>query len=174
MEQKIKIKFQKIIWPARCAGIVLFTVFCLFSGCAQQQDYSQEMKSIKDKFEGIEKRLAKYEQQGELKEKELKTKLDEYKVVIEEQLKKLAEKATAKPEKIEPVKPPQQEKPAIEKKTNSIAKQQYHVVSRGETLYSVSKKYGVSVAELRRLNHLKDNQNIQTGQKLLISNNNKH
>jgi flagellum-specific peptidoglycan hydrolase FlgJ len=45
-----------------------------------------------------------------------------------------------------------------------------HVVVKGDTLYSISKKYGLSVFELQRINKLKDN-NISIGQKLkLVSN----
>jgi LysM repeat protein len=47
--------------------------------------------------------------------------------------------------------------------------EQYHVVQRGETLYSISKRYGISIAEIRRINNLKQNQTIQTGQKLLVA-----
>ena len=47
--------------------------------------------------------------------------------------------------------------------------EQYHKVERGETLYRISKRYGISVEELRRLNKLQDGQAIQTGQKLLVS-----
>jgi len=46
--------------------------------------------------------------------------------------------------------------------------EQYHKVERGETLYSISKRYGISVEEIRRLNNLKQDQKIKTGQKLLI------
>jgi LysM repeat protein len=48
----------------------------------------------------------------------------------------------------------------------------YHKVERGETLYRISKRYGMSVEEIRRLNKLENNQDIQTGQKLIISNGN--
>lgn len=51
------------------------------------------------------------------------------------------------------------------------AGKRYHEVKSGETLYSISKKYGTSVNELRRLNKLEPNQSIEPGQKLLISQN---
>jgi anti-anti-sigma factor len=44
-----------------------------------------------------------------------------------------------------------------------------HTVMQGETLFSISKKYGVTIDELRRLNNLKSNQTIGVGQKLIIS-----
>jgi LysM repeat protein len=47
--------------------------------------------------------------------------------------------------------------------------EQYHKVERGETLYRISKRYGISVEELRQLNKLQEGQAIQTGQRLLVS-----
>jgi anti-anti-sigma factor len=44
-----------------------------------------------------------------------------------------------------------------------------HTVMKGETLFGVSKKYGITVDELRRLNNLKPNQPIGVGQKLIVS-----
>jgi LysM repeat protein len=43
----------------------------------------------------------------------------------------------------------------------------YHVVARGDTLYSLSRRYAVPVPELRRLNNLSDD-NIKIGQQLRI------
>ena len=45
--------------------------------------------------------------------------------------------------------------------------QAQHIVSRGETLYSISRLYGVSVQALRKWNTLSDNR-LQAGQKLQI------
>ena len=44
-----------------------------------------------------------------------------------------------------------------------------HTVIQGETLFSISRKYGVTIDELRRLNNLKPNQTIGVGQKLIVS-----
>lgn len=43
----------------------------------------------------------------------------------------------------------------------------YHTIQKGETLYSISKEYDVSVAQLRELNDLKGNE-IEIGQDLVI------
>lgn len=45
----------------------------------------------------------------------------------------------------------------------------YHEVSKGETLYSISRKHGISVDELQRLNNLKNNQLIHPKQKLIVA-----
>ncbi|MGD9851425.1 MAG: LysM peptidoglycan-binding domain-containing protein [Nitrospirales bacterium] len=44
----------------------------------------------------------------------------------------------------------------------------YHTVAKGETLYRISKQYGVSVKEIKDWNNLPDN-TIQVGQKLMVS-----
>jgi len=45
-----------------------------------------------------------------------------------------------------------------------------HIVVKGDTLYSISRKYGLSVSELQKLNNLKDN-NISIGQTLKVKSN---
>jgi LysM repeat protein len=45
----------------------------------------------------------------------------------------------------------------------------YHTVSRGETLYGISRKYEVSVRRLVQLNELDVNRPIYVGQRILIS-----
>jgi len=56
-------------------------------------------------------------------------------------------------------------KPASPKATPK----RYHTVHKGETLSEISKKYGISVEELRKLNGLSRSQPVRTGQKLLVS-----
>ena len=48
-------------------------------------------------------------------------------------------------------------------------KRQYHYIAQGETLYAISKKYNVSVAQIKDLNKLKDNY-LKPGWRLLIPN----
>lgn len=43
-----------------------------------------------------------------------------------------------------------------------------HIVKQGETLYAISKKYGISQEKLRELNQLEDN-NLSIGQSVLLS-----
>lgn len=54
---------------------------------------------------------------------------------------------------------------APKKKTES----RYHEVSPGETLYRISRQYGLTVEELRRLNRISPESVIYVGQKLIIS-----
>ena len=60
-------------------------------------------------------------------------------------------------------------KPSTPSKPAVSTEKQYHTVQKGETLYRISKQYGISVEELRKLNNLSEDQPIYTGQKLRIS-----
>ena len=44
----------------------------------------------------------------------------------------------------------------------------YHVVKKGDTLFSISHKYSISVIELRELNDLRKSAKLKNGQKLLV------
>jgi LysM repeat protein len=52
--------------------------------------------------------------------------------------------------------------------TSSNGGSRIHYVQPKESLYAISKKYGVSIDQLREWNNLKDN-NLQVGQRLIIS-----
>jgi LysM repeat protein len=45
---------------------------------------------------------------------------------------------------------------------------EYHIVEKGETFYSISKKFNKSIEELKRLNNLKGN-TLSIGQKIIIN-----
>ena len=51
--------------------------------------------------------------------------------------------------------------------TPSTSSQNYHLVTKGETLYSLSRRYNTSVASLKTLNNLADNI-IHTNQQLIV------
>lgn len=54
-------------------------------------------------------------------------------------------------------------------KPTASAEKKYHTVRKGETLYGISKKYRISVEELRKLNNLPKDPLLRIGQKLLVS-----
>jgi len=54
-------------------------------------------------------------------------------------------------------------------KNNYNYKRTSHIVVKGDTLYSISKKYGLTVAELKKMNGLKSN-TIDIGQTLILMN----
>lgn len=68
----------------------------------------------------------------------------------------------------QPTAEPKAKSPAPPKPTASTEKK-YHTVKKGETLYRISRKYGISVEELRKLNNLSKDLSLRAGQKLLVS-----
>jgi peptidoglycan-associated lipoprotein len=43
-----------------------------------------------------------------------------------------------------------------------------HVVAKGETLFSISKKYGISVQELKKMNNMAEDAKIEVGAKMIV------
>jgi len=59
-------------------------------------------------------------------------------------------------------------KPEPPENSKKPATDRYHTVGSGETLYRISRRYGVAVKEILRLNRLKEGAVIRTGQKLKV------
>jgi len=55
-----------------------------------------------------------------------------------------------------------------DKESNAKSEVKFHTVKSGETLYRIHKKYGVSIEDIKRWNHLKSNR-LKKGQKIIIS-----
>ena len=47
-------------------------------------------------------------------------------------------------------------------------KEKFHIVEKGETLYSISKKFNITIQKLKELNNL-DNNKLSVGQKIIYS-----
>ena len=142
--------------PSLLVGIVLLGVILFVSGGCSREASKEDMSRVNGKLEQLEKKIAQLEAQFS-ETNESVTTLGSYVTYLEErieQLNKEIEKAS------HPKQPPSREK------------EHYHKVVRGDTLYSISKKYGLSVDEIRRLNNLNDSKPIQPGQKLMVTTNN--
>ena len=57
--------------------------------------------------------------------------------------------------------------PSAKAQTKFVSRKSSHTVRKGETLVSISKKFRVEIAELKRWNHLRKS-NIRKGQKLVV------
>jgi LysM repeat protein len=66
------------------------------------------------------------------------------------------------------IKPVASQVPNSESKKKEKTGTKYHIVRAGETLYSISRGYGLSVDELRKFNDLKNDITIYPSQKLVI------
>ena len=75
-------------------------------------------------------------------------------------------------DKKEPAKKQQQENQQISQQnlgSNDIqANVAEHIVKKGDTLYNISRRYGMTVDSLRKLNRLPESSTLQIGQKLLV------
>ena len=119
------------------------------------------------KLEAIEYRLTQLWEQAESFD-QLKDRLDKLEVSLSETnyllkdqhplTKKIAEVNSPKVENSLPSKAPQ-----------NIAQKRYHTVTSGETLYSISHRYGLPVENIRLLNKLTDESVIHPGQRLLLN-----
>lgn len=73
------------------------------------------------------------------------------------------------PKKIADNTPLKVENPLPSKIPPKIAQKQYHTVTSGETLFSISHRYGLPIEKIRLLNKLTEASVIYPGQRLLIS-----
>ena len=79
----------------------------------------------------------------------------------------LAQKVEALEKRPLPPTPESKAKPPSPKSAVSTEKR-YHTVQKGETLYKISKKYGITVEELRKLNNLSRDRSVRPGQKVVV------
>ena len=71
-------------------------------------------------------------------------------------------------EKEEEAEPEQDPEPEQKPEPEPEPEVQYHTVQSGDTLYKLARKYGTTVAELCRLNRIKEDSVIRIGQKLRV------
>ena len=122
--------------------------------------------TLQSKMAAFEQKIASLERQIA----DLQGKLDTVGLdpALLQRLEALAQKAEALGKQKQPT-AESKVKPSTPSKPPVLTEKHYHIVQKGETLYWISKKYGISVEELRKLNNLSADQSLRTGQKLLIS-----
>ncbi|GIV28995.1 MAG: hypothetical protein KatS3mg028_0061 [Bacteroidia bacterium] len=54
----------------------------------------------------------------------------------------------------------------------NLKKDIYHTVKKGETIYSIAKKYNVNVSQIAELNNISTQHKVKIGEKLLIKKSN--
>jgi LysM repeat protein len=138
----------------------------------------KDLTPIQVKLDFLEKRL---EQLGGMESKigfleNQQTELQQFIADIDRSGRSLAEQVEKISKKVNEVEkrmasaPPKAEAPKpVQVKPVSPAKERYHEVRPGETLYRIAQKYRMSVRELRRLNNIPRDQAIYPGQKLLLA-----
>lgn len=125
-----------------------------------------ETNLLQSKVVALEQRIARLEKQiGELHGK-ISTQGPD--LALLQRVDVLAQKVDMLEKQKQPS-PEPKAKPSTPSKPAASAEKKYHTVRKGETLYGISKKYGISVGELRKLNNLSADQLLRAGQKLLVS-----
>jgi len=149
-------------------ALLLIILLIVFFGGGGDDKASKELDAVKSRLEGLEKRLARIEavepkitsSENQIRALQASVnRLENLTRGMKDQIEKLAQ-APAPPK-------PQPQAAAPQKKPASSEKR-LHEVRRGETLFSIAKKYGVTADELRRMNHLSKDDSIQPGQRLIV------
>jgi LysM repeat protein len=134
----------------------------------QQLEKKQAAIGVMDQ---ILERIPKQEQKLDLLDKKLNrfestvtTQIDQ----IIKELGALHQKTAQKPASRAPTpKTVEKKQPVASKKTESTTK--FHQVQAGDTLFRISRRYGLSIEQLRSYNNLAPNTAIYPGQKLILS-----
>ena len=182
---------KRSLKPVLIAGggllVAVIVVLMFLSGSPKSAEKDQ-IKSIETRLKQIEEKLAKLEwidtgmARLDRKEKDFAT-LTERMTQMEssmnrriDQLGKEAVKPAAKHEpataKTESAPPRPEAAPAksapASPKAEKDSKAKVHVVEKGETLYGISRRYGIPAEQLFKLNQLSPKDPIRPGQKLIL------
>jgi LysM repeat protein len=159
------------------AGLLVLIILVVLLFLGGKEAPSEDLSLIQARLTQIEARIKAAMamenriQQFEEKEKEVRQallKTDLSIRTIKGDLNQLIEAFEVLQKKTPPV-PKKVEAPKqVKEASKAQTEKGYHLVSRGETLYRISKKYGISVDDLRRLNNMEPNALIHPGQKLLV------
>jgi LysM repeat protein len=149
--------------------LVLFLVMIVAGGILYflgRQRTGSEVEPMQSKVIALEQRIARLEKQiAELHGKISTSSPDP---ALLQRVDALSQKVEALEKQKQPTAEPKAKSPPSPKPTAS-AEKKYHTVQKGETLYGIGKKYGISVEELRKLNDLPKDPLLRAGQKLLVS-----
>lgn len=156
--------------------LILIAFFTIFFGNRNKAS-KKELKSITVKLEQMEKRLisldgivkktAHLEDQIKGLRKSISN-LDRSRSSLKGRQDKLAKRIDRLQKMKIPVAAKTDPPRTVQKRPDSQVKKQYHIVRRGETLFQIAKKYGISLNELLRLNNITKS-HIYPGQKILVS-----
>lgn len=130
--------------------VFVFLSLGLFLIYIDKSNYSDKLAFTEQRMNALEQKISSLEkQQTNLYNELVKTFTEKVEML---------EKRTSEKEKA----------PEPPKLLPSLEKKRYHEVQKGETLFRIARKYGISVDDLRRTNNLPAGATVVRGQKLLI------
>ena len=164
------------IVPVLLVGIVIVVMLAIwFRGAPQNTQADGRIQQIEDRIIMMEKRLAELTGIDE-KMSGLERDGQAYLQAIE-RLNRLETTVSMRVERVEQALSTLQAKQAkpqprtekVAKPTTSKKESITHVVKTGDTLYAISRRYDISIDQLRKDNELNKNSTIKPGQKLIIN-----
>lgn len=138
---------------ASLVGIVLILLIILM-GRGPDKNIKRRINELSEKITQLEDRISMMDEQ-ESKISEISKKINEMELSVREinsKLKRLSVEL----------------KKGISTSTKEEVHRKFHIVKRGDTLFSISRKYGIPLSELLRINNLKKGQSIHPGQKIYL------
>ncbi len=158
------------------SGIMLLSVVIIpFLGCGNNSSTQyggavmerlDQMEERLIRLEGMEEKIVLLQERGEgLQADKLPGSSD---AIFEQRLNELAKKFENLQKKVELAAAGVEASNLSKREVSSSTNGRYHLVQPGQTLYRISRKYGISVEELCRLNNINTNHLIHPGQKLLV------
>jgi LysM repeat protein len=176
-----EVGLKKSMKPIVIAGVGLLVaviaVLMVLSGSPKSSEKDQ-LKGLESRLKSVEEKLAKLEwidtglARLDRKEKEIAS-ISERMAQLEVTLNKKVDQLAREPAKPAQAPAPKAEatapKPApAPAKTEKDTKPRVHVVQKGETLYGISRKYGIPTDQLLKLNNLGPKDSIQPGQQIVL------
>jgi septal ring factor EnvC (AmiA/AmiB activator) len=153
--------------------IILFSSF--FIGVSKAR---KDISSIRANFDQVEKRLNQVEEKIARLNKEIITNKGDFdknmeewqsqKLSLERRLDEQSTRIGQLKEAKSTLATKKKSSEIVDEKPIPQTKNRYHEVRKGETLYGVASRYGISVDELCRLNQITAKTVIRPGQKLLV------
>ncbi len=169
---------RKPFVPYIAAGVVALVVilgFIMFGTSSQNDALSEEVALLAKHLDDIEFRLGNLEQASSGEEslttlrknfEDLSRRFQALETKLGQNLNQINGKLASLEKKQGPIAKPAATPP--QKKKAKAASAKVHVVKAGETLYQISRKYGLTVEQLKQLNNMGKNVTIQPGQKLNV------
>jgi LysM repeat protein len=171
--------FRPQRWVLVLGGVgvlILIVVFALFFG-GENRDSTKDFISTQARIDLFDKRLAQIEEtenkialiEGQFKRiQKSMSKFDRSRISLRKQLGKLSQTIDRLQKRMASFSAKTEAPSAGQKKAISQDKRHYHEVRRGDSLYRIAKKYGISLNELHRINNITQNQHIYPGQKIFL------
>jgi hypothetical protein len=161
---------KPVFWFAGGAVILLILLLILFAGgdadFPQRDEFDKRIALLENRLELLDQ----IDDRLEILEKErggtqpIMKRLERLETGIAKKLTDMSNRISRMQKQIAAV-PKKQD---IKASGTGATSGQYHVVQKGETLYSISKKYGLTVEALKRINKLDKDAVIQPGQRLSL------